>query len=70
MKRATLPCHLEIYYEGEGGGFAMDDPLAVLLRLPDGHLVELIGDCGSEIKAELWVTGGWLYKAKIEVADD
>ena len=67
MKRATIGgCKMEIYYEGkdEGGVFTMDDPAAVWLMLPDGDLFELTGECGSEIKAHIWVSGGWLYGAE------
>ena len=61
MKCATIAVKLEIYYEGEGEGFAVDDPKAVWLMLPDCDLFELTGD---NIKAHIWVGGGWLYKAE------
>lgn len=74
MKRATIGgCKLEILYDGdgEGGGFTIEDPASVWLMLPDGDLFKLTGDCGDDIKAHIWVGGGWLYKAeKIEEVDD
>ena len=69
MKCATIAVKLEIYYEGEGEGFSVDDPKAVWLMLPDCDLFELTGECGDNIKAHIWVSGGWLYKARIEVVE-
>ena len=65
MKRAIIGnCCLEIDYEGDGEGFAFNDPKAVSLVLPDGDIFPLTGACGDDIKAHIWVSGGWLYRAE------
>ena len=65
MKRATIGgCKLEIYYEGEQDGLAISDPVSVWLILPDCDLIELTGTIGNTVKADIWCSGGWLYKAE------
>ena len=70
MKRATIDCKVEYYFEGREEELGLSDPLSAWLILPDGDLFELTGKSGDDIKAHIWVSGGWLYKAKVENVTD
>lgn len=69
MKRATINCKLEYYFEGKEEGLDFNDPIAVWLMLPDNDLYKLTGDVENDIRAAIWVSGGFLHGAEIVKVD-